>query len=362
MKRLLIFVLPLLLFACKQSDHANEATTFLSISGKTMGTTYHISYADPKQRNFKEKIDALLIEVNQDLSTYIDTSFISRFNQSEKGIQLKEKYVSSHSPHRHFMMNFYRAKEVYKTTNGSFDPTVMPLVNYWGFGKKRKKVEEADQNKIDSLMQLIGFDSILLDEDSRFLSKTKENMQLDFSAIAKGYGVDAICELLAQEDISNYLVEIGGEVRANGQNHNQEFWKVGINTPKEDAALTDFEAIVQLKNRALASSGDYRNYHEVNGVKYGHTIDPKSGYSRKNRLLSVSIFAEDCMTADAYATACMVMGLDKSLELVRKMDNLEAYFIYGDEQGSLSVQYTEGMKEWLLPTENEKNRSQDSDK
>lgn len=313
-----------------------------------MGTTYHITYADPLKRDFQKKIDVLLHEVNLDLSTYIDTSFISRFNQSEKGIQLKGKYVSSNSPHRHFLMNYYRAKQIHKATDGSFDPTVMPLVNFWGFGTNRRKMEEVNTTTIDSLMKYIGFDGVGLDEETRFLTKNQRGIQLDFSAIAKGYGVDAICELFDQEGIGNYLVEIGGEVRVKGYNPDVQSWTVGINTPKEEAALSDYKAIVRLNNMALASSGDYRNFHEINGVKYGHSIDPQTGYSRKNSLLSVSIFAEDCMTADAYATACMVMGLEKSFGLVKNTPNLEAYFIYGDETGNLAVKHTEKVGEWLL--------------
>ncbi|MEM9823935.1 MAG: FAD:protein FMN transferase [Bacteroidota bacterium] len=350
MKRLFLLVLPLLLTACQQNGPSDGTDHYQVISGQTMGTTYNISYADVEGRNLKKEIDALLVEVNLDLSTYIDTSLISRFNDSEKGLQLQENYVSAHSPHRHFLMNYYRAKEVYAQTAGSFNPTVMPLVNYWGFGKERKKVEEVDQEKIDSLLQLVNFDAIQLDEATRFLGKGKAGVQLDFSAIAKGYGVDVVCELLDQEDINNYMVEIGGEVRAKGKSQSNDFWKIGINTPKADAGLGALEAIVYLKNSALASSGDYRNYHEVNGIKYGHTIDPKTGRSRENRLLSASIFAEDCMTADAYATACMVMGQDKAFALVEKQPKLEAYFIYGDDEGQLAVKYTDGLKDWLIST------------
>ena len=191
-------------------------------------------------------------------------------------------------------------------------------------------------------------DKINLDESSRFLSKTAPGVSLDFSAIAKGYGVDAICELFDRDNINNYFVEIGGEVRTKGESPRKQPWIIGISTPKTDAAITDFKAQVKLSGIALASSGNYRNYYEVDGQKYGHTIDPKTGLPKMTDILSASIFAEDCMTADAYATDCMVMGVDAAYELISKTPDVEGYFIFGQKDGSMGVKYTDGATAFLL--------------
>lgn len=349
---LYIGIFVFLLSSCSTQEESATTTiadvSYLKVSGQTMGTTYNITYADSKKRNFQKQIDDLLLEVNLDVSTYIDTSFISRFNQASKKIVLQSNYASSDSPNRHFLMNYYKAKEVYQKTDGYFDPTIMPLVYYWGFAKKKEKVTEVDKKQVDSLMQFVGFTGVELDQSNHFIYKTKPGVQLDFSAIAKGYGVDAICELFDREDITSYLVEIGGETRAKGVNVNGEVWRLGISTPSSDAAVTDYKTIVRVPNMALASSGNYRNFYEVKGRKYGHTIDTKTGYPKDSDILSASIFAEDCMSADAYATACMSMGLEKSMTLIQSLPDVEAYFIYGDENGKLAVKYTDGVGALLV--------------
>ncbi len=348
----IIGILSFLLTSCSTQDQSTTTGTddmsYQKISGKTMGTTYNITYADLKQRNFQKQIDDLLVEVNLDLSTYIDTSFISRFNQASKKIALQSTYASSDSPHRHFLMNYYKAKEVFEKTEGYFDPTIMPLVYYWGFAKKKEKVTEVNKKQVDSLMQFVGFDDVQLDQSNRFVVKEKTGVQLDFSAIAKGYAVDAICELFERENIENYLVEIGGEIRTKGVNPNERVWRLGISTPSSDVAVTDYKTIVQVPDMALASSGNYRNFYEVKGRKYGHTIDTKTGYPKQTNILGASIFAEDCMSADAYATACMSLGLEKSMTLVQSLPDIEGYFIYGDENGQLAVRYTKGVEELLV--------------
>ncbi len=314
-----------------------------------MGTTYHVSYKDTLNRDFKKDIDALLEAVNMEVSTYIDSSFISKFNRAEKELKylnLLEKNASSRN--KHFRINFEKANEVYRKSDGFFDPTIMPLVNYWGFGYAEKKaVEKIDSLIIDSLMHFVGLDKIekrSLKDGSVFLIKAVSGIQLDFSALAKGYGVDVVGQLLEKNGIENYMVEIGGEVRAKGKNRNNEWWKVGINTPDEKAAINDFQSKVILKNRSLATSGNYRNYYNVNGNHYAHTINTKTGFPEKNRLLSVSIFAEDCMTADAYATACMVMGLEKAFDLVSRSKGLDGYFIYSEEDGTMMYMHTKGLE------------------
>ena len=191
-------------------------------------------------------------------------------------------------------------------------------------------------------------EKISLDEKTRFLSKSAPGVSLDFSAIAKGYGVDAICELFDRKKLEDYFIEIGGEVRTKGKNPRQSPWIVGIATPDPDAALTDLKAQVKLSGMALASSGNYRNFYEVDGIKYGHTIDPKTGLPKTTDLLSASIFAEDCMRADAYATACMVIGVEAAYELISKTNGVEGYFIFGEKDGSMGVKSTDGATNFLL--------------
>lgn len=344
-----LFSILIVLFSCKNTPSKNQTQVknpLVKIEGKTMGTTYHVTYIDSLTRNLKAEIDQLLLEVNNDVSTYEKDAFITRFNKADKSLlspQSKDEGI-------HFSKNYYKAKEVYKNTNGHFDPTVTPLVNYWGFGYTgHKPITSVDSAKVDSLKQYIGFDKIDVKNDRKKILFVKENkgVQLDFGAIAKGYGVDAVGELLEANNIRNYLVEIGGEVRARGKNKDQRWWTLGINIPKEDAGLTDFKDLVQVKNSALATSGNYRNFYEVEGVKYSHTINPRTGFPERNPLLSASVFAKDCMTADAYATAFMVMGLDKAYELALANEELEAYFIYSSDNGEMKIKYTTGVEDLI---------------
>lgn len=333
---------------------ANEQTPSTSISkyvkveGKTMGTTYHITYSDAQNRNFKPVIDSILVAINLEVSTYIDTSTISKFNQATAGVfDLKTtSEAQKGQPATHFIANFEAAKNIYEKTAGYFDPTVMPLVNYWGFGYTPKKpVTQVDSVLIDSIMGYVGFDKLEYSGSQNLsIDKKEAGTQLDFSAIAKGYAVDDLGRFLEKKGIKNYLVEIGGEVRARGKNAAGKFWTIGINVPKEDAAATDFQATAQLENLALATSGNYRNFYEVEGKKYSHTIQPKTGFPERNTLLSASVFAKDCMIADAYATAFMTMGLEKSVTLAEQTPELDAYFIYSDEDGRMKVQYTSNLE------------------
>ncbi len=345
-----IFITLTLFLACRPnaSTPSTKPASFVKITGATMGTTYNLTVASEDPASLKKEVDQLLIEINAEVNTYLDTSFITKFNRSEKGMTLAGKFVGADMPNRHFLMNYYRARMIYDQTKGSFDPTVLPLVSYWGFAREKREVTKRDQQKIDSLRQYIGMDKVSLDESTRFLSKTAPGVSLDFSAIAKGYGVDAICELFDRNNMHNYYVEIGGEVRTKGESPRNQPWIIGIATPQTDAALTDLKAQVKLSNMALASSGNYRNYYEVDGQKYGHTIDPKTGLPKMTDILSASIFAEDCMTADAYATACMVMGVDAAYELIRKTSGVEGYFIFGEKDGTMGVKYTDGTTAFLL--------------
>lgn len=339
-----LFFLLLILTGC-QNEVVPSAKKIVvnKLHGKTMGTTYSVSYQDSLEQDFKGAIDSLLQAINQEVSTYIKDSKISVFNTSTELVLEKNT--------EHFVRNFQQAKQIYQQSKGWFNPTVMPLVNYWGFGYTEKRaVESIDSSVVDSLLQLVVFDSVLLveQEENWIVKKSNPAIQLDFSAIAKGDAVDAVGLFLEKKGIKSYVVEIGGEVRARGKSLKGYPWRAGINVPSEDAAVNSLQTALELDNKSLATSGNYRNFHEVNGQKYAHTINPQTGYPEKNRLLSASVVASNCGVADAFATAFMAMGLDRAWELVNQLPDIEAYFIYSDEQGAFQTKHTEGLAAFLL--------------
>ena len=325
------------LLACKESDQAVK--NFQRITGQTMGTTYHISYRDELGRDLKAEIDRLLEEVNLEVSTYIEESTISRFNRGGRDFALGPELPE------HFLENFRTSLQVYEATRGAYDPTVMPLVNYWGFGYAgRKKVSRVDSLKIDSLRHFVGLNKIRLEEGQPAkLQKELAEVQLDFSACAKGYAIDAVGNLLEQKQISDYMVEIGREVKVSGVSSRNSDWRIGIVFPEEGASPTELHSIVMLKDQAMATSGNYQNYYEVGGVRYAHTISPQTGYPERNSLLSASVFASECMVADAYATAFMVMGPQPALELAERLEGIEAFLICRSDSGGMEVLATSGV-------------------
>ncbi|MDO1447304.1 FAD:protein FMN transferase [Rhodocytophaga aerolata] len=310
-----------------------------SFSGLTMGSTYAIKYTSLPQKaiNYQAEIDSILEKFNESLSTYRPDSEISRFNNGHA--------VAFRLPF--FYPVLKKSQEVYQASGGAFDPTVGPLVNAWGFGtgKERKAPSQA---RIDSLKEVIGFDKITFDEQS--VQKAKEGVYIDFNAIAPGYAADVIGQFLESKGIQDYMIEVGGEVLCKGKNKEGKYWTIGINNPEYEQKGGDvLQAIVQLDNKALATSGNYRNYYEQDGKKYAHTIDPKTGYPVQHSLLSVTVFAKDCITADAYATVFMVLGREKAMEFLDKDDELDAFFVYADPQGNLQTFTTEGIKPYIEP-------------
>jgi FAD:protein FMN transferase len=335
-----------LLVSCASESGQQTALPYLTLEGQTMGTYYRVTYGDAQQRDFQGSIDSLLQAINLEVSTYIPEATISRFNQAEVSFDLRTDPRSGEAgayANRHFLPNFLKAKEVYAQTEGYFDPTVMPLVNYWGFGYTPKKpVEQADSAKVQELLLLVGFGQVelLVQGEDTLLQKARPGVQLDFSAIAKGYGVDEVGRFLAAQGIENFLVDIGGEALSRGRSPRGDAWRIGINRPQEDAAVDEIQVAVPLDNRAIATSGNYRNFYEVDGLKYSHTINPKTGFPERNTLLSASVFAPDCMTADAFATAFMTMGLERAFALANQLPDIEAYFIYGLPDGGMATRYT----------------------
>jgi len=339
----IVSLLLCLLIGCKEPSRS--VNNYNKVTGQTMGTTYNVTFnSDLSPDEIKASIDQLLVEINDEVSTYIESSIISRFNREEGAFTIA-------GDQGHFANNLDVSADLYETTGGYFDPTVMPLVNYWGFGYTPKRaVSQVDSVAIDSMMQIVGLDKLSYRKSlsSELVIKPFDG-QLDFSAIAKGYGVDQLGILLEQYGVKDYFIEIGGEVLTHGENSKGESWVIGINTPSDDAALTDLIEYISLSDRGLASSGNYRNYYEVGGAKYGHTINPKTGYPEINELLAVSVIAEECMTADALATACMVMGYTKAKDLIASLSEVEACFFTGSEDGSITKNYSNGFIQYVTP-------------
>lgn len=303
----------------------------VAFEGRTMGTTYHIQYFDRQGRNFKPQVDSLLIVFNQSLSTYIPDAEISQFNQKSS--------FTFQSPF--FNPVLESSRQIYEITSGYFDPTVMPLVNAWGFGPA--KSAKPNEQQVDSLMTFVGFDKIIFNRDSVW--KSDPRVQLDFSAIAKGYGVDVVADFIQAKGIENFFVEIGGEVVAKGKNlAKNRIWEIGILDPDSDPILQQYKVFVSLKDRAIATSGNYYNYREVDGIKYSHTINPLKGYPVQHAILSASVFAENCMTADALATAFMAMGHEHAIEILQKNTQWDAILLYSEPDGSQAVYMTEGIR------------------
>lgn len=341
---LVLLAIGLAFAGCKTDTSPKNVNTALQlVQGETMGTYYRITYTGQEVADLKSSLDSLLVALNMEVSTYIPSSTISRFNYGD----LQTLNARDLQAVPHFLANLELSLEVASATKQYYNITIMPLVNYWGFGYTSKKpITSVDSSQVDSLMAFVGMDKISYQAHADSpLEKAFTGTQIDFSAVAKGYGVDLVAQYLQQRGIQNYLVDIGGESVARGDKGSPEnIWRVGINTPREEAALNEIEAAVPLRNQGIATSGNYRNVYEVDGQKYSHTINPFTGYPERSRLLSTSILAADCATADAYATACMVMGLDRAFALIDSLPALEAYFIFSDEQGLLHTKTTDGFE------------------
>jgi len=312
---LLLLNLIFLVSACRR-----EIRTAINISGPAQGTSYNITYLAGPYSNYRASIDSLLREIDLSLSTYVPSSIISRVNRNETGVTVDE----------HFIRVFRKAMEVSELTNGAFDVTVGPLINAYGFGSEKKT--SIDLELMDSILKITGYRKVRLADER--IRKESPGIRLDFNAIAQGYTVDVLGSFLESKGVDDYLIELGGEIKAKGEKHDGAAWSVGIEQPVEDPAERSLMSRISLENRALATSGNYKRFYVENGRKYTHIIDPLTGYPAKNNLLSVTVTAPDCMTADAYATAFMVMGLERSKQFLatHKEPDLEVFFIY-DEEG-----------------------------
>jgi FAD:protein FMN transferase len=300
-------------------------------TGKTMGTTYHITIlADPDQtiNGIHEKIDQKLEDINQSMSTYRPDSQISRFNALKKA---DEKFIISED----FLEVLLVSQTVFQLTDGAWDGTVNPLVSLWGFMSEKLPSKIPNKNEIDKILPQIGFDKIIISSDGYILKKDPE-ISLDLASIAKGHGIDRISELLLNNGFKNFIVEIGGDLYAKGYNKEGAPWRAGINTPDKNAPFDKVYKVITLTDMAMATSGDYRNLIEIDGQRYSHIIDPKTGYPVKTQVVSATILAQTCTFADGLATAAMVMGPEKSLELINRLNNVEGLIIVRNSDGTFT--------------------------
>ena len=317
MRRLSFLTVSLfLLIGCNR-----EINTTIKIAGTAQGTTYHITYLAGVESNYRESIDSIFSLIDQSLSTYVPGSIISRINKNDSTVIADE----------YFTEVFNKSMEVSANTNGLFDITVAPIINAYGFGFTKK--EKVTASLIDSLLPFIGYKKVNL--VNKKIQKESPKIMLDFNAIAQGYTVDVLAKFLESKAVSNYLVEVGGELRVKGKNLGDSIWTVGIEQPIEDPTNgTSLNIKIKLKDKALATSGNYKKFYVEDGKKYSHIINPFTGYPAKNNLLSATVIADDCMTADAYATSFMIMGLEKSKQFLSEHKDLklEVILIY-DENG-----------------------------
>ena len=322
----------LFFISCSYSDN----TVLVANSGEAQGSYYHIKYMSEYGEDYHLQIDSILQEVDSSLSLYKSYSLISRLNNGE---QLKTDTF--------FNAVFMAAREVFLESNGNFDCSISPIIKAWGFYKEKL----GDSIVLDSLifrklLPYVGFDKIMLTDDSLFLPA---GMSLDFNSIAQGYTVDLIAQFLESKGDSNYLVEIGGELIAKGRNADGNIWRVGIAKPsKYIDQQARFQCILDLQDKALATSGNYRKFYEKEGIKYAHTISPFTGFPAQNLLLSVTVIHDNCMLADAYATAFMVMGVEKTKQFAVQYSDIEIYLIYTGNDGDWTTYVSPRMAERII--------------
>ena len=303
--------------------------------GGIFGTFYTVTYQS--EENLQKEIVAELMKVDSALSMFNEQSIISHINR-ENGGEVNEM----------FMEVFRKAMEISKETDGAFDITVAPLVNAWGFGFKND--EMPTRHQVDSIRRFIGWKKVILEGNT--IKKSDRRVMLDCSAIAKGYGVDIVARLLKSKGIANYMVEIGGEIITSGISPRRIPWKIGVIKPTDDtlSISNERQAVLNVTDKAMATSGNYRRFYYKGGKRYAHTIDPKTGYPVQHNILSATVLANDCTTADAYATSFMVMGLEGAKEILNHHPELMAYLIYTDKDNKFAVWYSPSMKDKIEGT------------
>lgn len=332
-KKRLVWQIPFLLFLIAGTIYIirqQRNIPYQHNSGNIFGTTYSFTYQS--EDDLHDQILKELDKVDASLSTFRENSVISKVNRNED-VNLDKMFVEV----------FTMAEKIAKDTDGAFDYTVAPLVNLWGFGFKTGS--KPSKQVIDSLMQVTGYEKVTL-VDGR-IRKQDPRVMLDCSAIAKGYGSDVVARFLRSKGVKNFMVEIGGEIVTQGISEKRLPWKIGVIKPSDDSLNVnqELQTVLNVTDKAMATSGNYRKFYYKDGKKYAHTIDPKTGYPVQHNILSSTVLAENCATADAYATSFMVMGLEKARKVLDRHPELMAYFIYSDKDGKNAVWYSSSLKE-----------------
>ena len=332
-KKKLIWQLPfliLLIVGTVLIIRQQQSVPFKKHEGLIFGTTYHIAYQCDSDLSMG--IRAELEKVDASLSPFNPNSIITAVNQNQD-VELNEMFLTV----------YQKAMAVSADTEGAFDITVAPLVNAWGFGFKSGS--RPDKHQVDSLLQIIGYKKVAL-RDGKVI-KDDPRIMLDCSAIAKGFGTQVAADYLRSQGVKNFMVEIGGEIVTCGVNERRLPWKIGVTKPVDDSLSVghEFQTVLNVTDKAMATSGNYRNFYYEGGKKLAHTIDPKTGYPVQHSILSATVLADDCATADAYATSFMVMGLERARKLLERHPELMAYLIYSDEKGQNAVWFSPSLKD-----------------
>ena len=332
-KKQLLWQLPFLAFLIVGTViivSRQRSTPYQHDKGMVFGTVYHITYQSPQ--NLQKEIESQLAQVDASLSPFNKRSIITAINEN------RDTTVN-----KMFTDVFTLAMKISDITDGSFDITVAPLVNAWGFGFKGGAMPTRHQ--VDSLKRLVGYRKVSLSNGR--VTKSDPRIMLDCSSIAKGYGCDVVAHYLRSKGIDNYMIEIGGEIVTRGISEKRLPWKIGVTKPTDDSLNVnqEIQTVINVTDKAMATSGNYRNFYYKNGRKYAHTIDPATGYPVQHTILSSTVIADDCATADAYATAFMVMGLDKAKAVLSRHPELMAYFILAGADGNNDVWYSPSMKD-----------------
>ena len=329
MRKLTIVVISIMLLA----SCGNQPQKMV-LQGLAQGSYYAITYYDEQERNFQHEIDSIFHAVDMSVNLWVDSSVISKVNRNEE-VVLDDIFID----------NFNIAQEAAKISDGYFDPTISPIVAAWGFSYKHG--DSITPQLIDSLKQLVDYRKVRIENGK--VIKENPYIQLDFNAIAQGYTSDMIASFLESRDVKDFLVDTGGEIMARGGKPNGQPWIVGIEKPADN---WDSEQIVQtriaLRDKGLVTSGSTRKYVERNGKRYSHCINPKTGYPVEHQLLSATVLAENSVWADALASICMVMGVEKSMEIINALDGVEAYYIFVNDKNELETYATEGFKKLLV--------------
>lgn len=310
-------------------------------TGFALGTTYTIQYEiENEKQDFQEDIENVFHIVNKSMSAYIPTSDISRINRGEEGVVVDD----------YFKEVYEFSREVYQKTDGYFDPSVGALVNAWGFGPE-KPINNLTGKQVDSIMEFTGFDKVSLSPD-RKISKAHPSVTFDFNALGKGYAIDLIGKMFDEKGINNYIIEVGGEILTKGKNTKRvQPWTVAIDSPvQDDDAERQYMEYIFLENKAMATSGNYRKFRidPETGDHYVHILNAKTGYPMKNNVLSVSVIADNCMKADAYATAFMVMPYEKTKKLLSELEDVDAYVVSRDQFGNIQKYVTKGFQDLII--------------